>query len=331
MASAEAIRRERMHRVKALEANQKNTLTVLKQRLHIAIESTINNAANQIWVDAVKRAPTRKVFAGEKGHGGRNQVRAAIASDLNFVGSSRAGRALAKAGSDEIVVKRSRINAVNARSNAMEPSYRAEQKRAKYDPDFILPREVNIGSQGRVLGMSDPRVESALSTRGRYELNRRRTTEKYPESPIFSVSGGVDRASSEAGLVTLGGRLKKEIFLTPLQHRGSTTFRRVVSPTRYAKYVEFGTRYAAAQPYLRPALAQQHTHFVDNLRKNLDKAGSELRSVGAKAETTGIIGRPTGKNWGRTRIATVGQQKVSKADIDALERAVRITGGGGFR
>jgi HK97 gp10 family phage protein len=34
-----------------------------------------------------------------------------------------------------------------------------------------------------------------------------------------------------------------------------------VSPTPYAKYVEFGTRRSRAQPYLRPALAQVRESF----------------------------------------------------------------------
>jgi HK97 gp10 family phage protein len=343
MASAEAIRRERMKRVKTIEAAQRNTLEkTLKKRLHQAIESTINNAANQIYVDAVKRAPQRKIFKGAGAnlatgaisHGGRNQVRAAIASDLNFAGSSRAGRALAKAGSAEIVTRRSRIHGDNPISNAMDPSYLRDRAKARSDPeaDFPNAREVNVGSEGRILGMSDERVSGALSGRGRYELRSGRAIVSTAggRDEHGRISGGIDRQASNAGMVTLGGRLKKEIRITPLMHRGNITFRRVESPTRYAKYVEFGTRYAAAQPYLRPALAAQYSKFVDNLRSNLNKASSGLREAGAKAETTGASG-PTRKNWARTRKATVGQQKVSKADIDALERVVRISGGGGFR
>lgn len=77
-----------------------------------------------------------------------------------------------------------------------------------------------------------------LTVRGRYELKSGRAN--------FTTGG----------TTTLGGRLRGEIHVEPARGGGSVWTARVVSPTRYAKYVEFGTRHSRAQPYLRPALAQ---------------------------------------------------------------------------
>jgi HK97 gp10 family phage protein len=87
-----------------------------------------------------------------------------------------------------------------------------------------------------------------LTSRGRYELKVGRAN--------FSGPGGT----------TLGGRLRGEIHVVPAEGRGPRWVARVVSPTRYAKYVEFGTRHNRAQPYLRPALSQVRESFRSRMR-----------------------------------------------------------------
>lgn len=88
----------------------------------------------------------------------------------------------------------------------------------------------------------------ALTARGRYELKAGRAN--------FKSAGGT----------TLGGRLRGEIHSVPVEGGGTKWTAKVVSPTRYAKYVEFGTRHARAQPYLRPALAQVRSSFRARMR-----------------------------------------------------------------
>lgn len=42
----------------------------------------------------------------------------------------------------------------------------------------------------------------------------------------------------------------------------------IVEPyAEYAAYVEYGTRYMAAQPYMRPAYNQESTRFFDDIEK----------------------------------------------------------------
>lgn len=88
----------------------------------------------------------------------------------------------------------------------------------------------------------------ALTARGRYELKAGRAN--------FTSAGGT----------TLGGRLRGEIHTVPAESGGTRWTARVVSPTPYAKYVEFGTRHSRAQPYLRPALAQVRSSFRSRMR-----------------------------------------------------------------
>lgn len=88
----------------------------------------------------------------------------------------------------------------------------------------------------------------ALTSRGRYELKTGRAN--------FSGPGGT----------ILGGRLRGEIHMVPAEGSGPRWVAKVVSPTRYAKYVEFGTRHNRAQPYMRPALAQVRESFRGRMK-----------------------------------------------------------------
>jgi HK97 gp10 family phage protein len=70
-----------------------------------------------------------------------------------------------------------------------------------------------------------------LSRRGRYEAKSGRAIHKGE----------------------LGGRLRDEIEAIRASLDGRMIRSRVISPTPYSKFVEFGTRHNAAHPYLRPA------------------------------------------------------------------------------
>jgi HK97 gp10 family phage protein len=73
----------------------------------------------------------------------------------------------------------------------------------------------------------------------------------------------------EGDLVTLGivvqnearklcpvdtGRLRSSIMSSGLQRDGKGAYVRIGTNVHYAGHVEFGTRFMAAQPYMRPAL-----------------------------------------------------------------------------
>ena len=61
-----------------------------------------------------------------------------------------------------------------------------------------------------------------------------------------------------------GGTLARSIELE-LTNEGMTA--EVAPHTNYAAYVEYGTRYMDAQPYMRPAFLQESQRFKDDLKK----------------------------------------------------------------
>lgn len=108
------------------------------------------------------------------------------------------------------------------------------------------------GGRGRPPLLAAPtvlRFNTPLTARGRFELKSGRAA-----------------FTSPTGSMTLGGRLRGEILAVPSESGGPTWVAKVVSPTPYAKYVEFGTRRSRAQPYLRPALSQVRESFRARMR-----------------------------------------------------------------
>lgn len=101
----------------------------------------------------------------------------------------------------------------------------------KAAPQFMHRRGV-VQKAGQPNRLRLPSAQARLDRRGRYELRSGR-----------SIHGG-----------DLGGKLRDEIFSTEARIDGSVIVVRVMSPTAYAKFQEFGTRHNAAHPYLRPAL-----------------------------------------------------------------------------
>jgi HK97 gp10 family phage protein len=51
------------------------------------------------------------------------------------------------------------------------------------------------------------------------------------------------------------GRLRSSIQTTGVRHDAGGSYVQVGTNVDYAVFVEFGTRHAAAQPYMRPAFA----------------------------------------------------------------------------
>jgi len=80
----------------------------------------------------------------------------------------------------------------------------------------------------------------------------------------------------EGGEVTVGGRLRGEIFATRVTRTGNGLAEvMVISPTPYAKYMEFGTRHNRAHPYLRPALEESRGDVVAQIASAVAEASKK--------------------------------------------------------
>ena len=99
------------------------------------------------------------------------------------------------------------------------------------------------------------------------------------DSPLSS-RGAYDVRSGRANFgsganVTVGGRLRGEIRAEPAKLTGNGAEAWVISPTPYAKYMEFGSRHNRAHPFLRPALEESRQDLVAAIRSSIAKASKK--------------------------------------------------------
>lgn len=79
----------------------------------------------------------------------------------------------------------------------------------------------------------------------------------------------------EGSAVTVGGRLRGEIRALKPSGSGDVLEAWVISPTPYAKYMEFGTRHNRAHPYLRPALEESHEDIRSLVSREVAQAAKK--------------------------------------------------------
>lgn len=136
------------------------------------------------------------------------------------------------------------------------------QSKIEADADATQRRTLGLGpGPVRVQRTSAARIHSVMAARTISGPGQLRINTPLTSRGRWELKSGRANFNSPSGRVTLGGRLRGEIHDDPASGPGPFWVAKVVSPTRYAKYVEFGTRRSRAQPYLRPALSQVRESF----------------------------------------------------------------------
>jgi HK97 gp10 family phage protein len=101
------------------------------------------------------------------------------------------------------------------------------------------------------------------------EMSRRKAG--FLAQPTFLTRRGASEVRTKRAVfaswqhLKVGGRLRGEIHAIAPTLAGNRAEAWVISPTRYAKYQEFGTRHNAAHPFLRPAAAESRAEVVSRI------------------------------------------------------------------
>jgi HK97 gp10 family phage protein len=262
--------------------------SLIQDSIEFAIVAAVNQTVDQAYAHAQQKVPVRKVFKG---------------GSRRFKTLPRLGQAEIDKGIVVGTPQWERFQQIKAAREITDlpkgtahylPSNRTQTNRPWANRYFPLPGSLSRQSRtglttgpvpkgrkqlAQALDLRRRVVEgnadaiAFLDARGRYELKRVGTT-KNP-SAIFPGDLG-DRQ-----VMRLGGRLKGEMDTERASYGTGPRFEgAVTSKTPYAKYVEFGTRYAAAQPYLRPALDSVRNRFRENIIRTVKKAGRFGSPVG---------------------------------------------------
>ena len=177
------------------------------------------------------------------------------------------------------------------RPTGLNQSMRKVEWGSRVRGDF---RRVSYDEKAQAFRLEDPFAHMQLTGRGRAELRRKEQQLSVFDQAKFLAgrSKGTTALSKNPASIyegRLGGRLKGEMYVQRAQPEDNGFAGYVVSPTPYAKYVEFGTRYAAAQPYLRPALDTIETRYHDDMVRALQRAGRVALQAGKDLPFSGRV------------------------------------------
>lgn len=229
-----------------------NTIGGVAQAILEAASAALGDGAKVVEARARNLAPIRHIFAED-----RYTIRFKKVSEIERDRSIRATLGLSFEGSPENPRPRTiRARPADAYGRRPTPKWRerrmgvAQQHAADYAHEQTA-RKLGLGAQ-----------PTALDRRGAYEVRSRRA------------------AFLRWGHSYVGGRLRGEIFSTGAVIRGRRAEAWVISPTPYARYMEFGTRHNAAHPFLRPAAEESRGEVValiaDAVRGALPHGGANV-------------------------------------------------------
>lgn len=88
------------------------------------------------------------------------------------------------------------------------------------------------------------------------------TVKSSAQKVVQKSAKAVERGAKSAAPVGPTGQLQSEIYSAT---RGMSA--QIISPTRYAQFVEFGTYKDAPQPYMTPALEAEAPNYLAEMAK----------------------------------------------------------------
>lgn len=238
---------------------------------------------------AKKHAPVRKVTR----RGGRVSTRGMTDAEIADLPDDIL-QAISLANTWDKTGARPRVTTKRSLAGYEKPGVRVKGKTVSRAKQGGKARDVLINPDTGERTMRFPAMAALLSSRGKRELEggRRRSSsgtnldgvyikgisaiERVKRrNPVTGKTESFDR-TRHGYRATLGGRLKDEIRAHLDTVSAGVVSGELVSPTAYARYVEFPTSRTAAQPYMRPARDAMEAR----LPKEIDKALTRVSQMG---------------------------------------------------
>ena len=226
------------------------TFEQVNQNIKEAAVASLSRGAEIVAERARQRAPVRKIFSG-----GTGRIRWRTAAEVE---------------SDRSIRKALGLGPETMKPASMK-ARPGSPRAGGYARSVVIPNTANTGvDEMRAINprrrglnrLIHPEAAQALSRRGRYEVRSRRAD--------FNRM--------------VGGRLRGEITAIPAALRGNRIEARVISPTPYAKFQEFGTRHHPAHPFLRPALRESRSQVLSDLKSSIRGAIRQSGKIEVRVE-----------------------------------------------
>lgn len=221
---------------------------VIEQQVYERVEEGLQEAAKEIVRVAKSLAPVRKLEKYQR-TGGRRKPRLA---DDNVVGifDKSTGRQLSKSQVSRLFTSGKTGAQLQGHLSAMSPSatYGKNGKLTGYESSSeitargIAKTLASAGYEFRLVGDNYKRSKAAERevSLGNFHID--------------SIDAVGKSGKMSLGKITYGGHLRRSIKSASVTRDGGKIRTSIAATASYAKYVEFGTRHAKAQPFLLPAI-----------------------------------------------------------------------------
>lgn len=235
----------------------------IQTQIEAAVLAVVNSSAHRAYDVAQQRVPVRRIFKG----GRRQFVTLPRVTMQNIEQAKVAGTPEHQAVQNALAAREISGMPLDAtgKQTYYQPGRKIQTNRPWENRDFALPgkygRKPGGAARAQRLDLRSQLLQPQLNRLGDYAFS------------LLSSKGRYELRTGRADYKgRVGGRLKGEMEVE--EAKVGPHFRaEVSSPTYYAKYVEFGTRRAAAQPYLRPGLMAVSISYRDNMLSALQRAG----------------------------------------------------------
>jgi hypothetical protein len=253
-----------------------SNLVLAGETIFDAAVEALSAGAQLVEKRAKELAPVRNLFTDTK-----YSIRYKRASEVEH---DRALRTMLGLGPD---IAEKMPKTIYDRRSATKATDRYHEITGGRPPRYWLRRSMNPeGSTGGAQWL----LQSYQDEMAARKRARKAGEYREAEIPLLSRRGAAEVKSGRAAYLskvgsvsrmTIGGRLRGEIFSTRAVPNGKRAEAWVISPTKYAKYMEFGTRHAAAHPYLRPALLESRGSIVSLVKAAVANATRTSGGAGA--------------------------------------------------
>lgn len=241
--------------------------------IYEALEQAVDNVLAHGVKVAKKHAPVRKVTR----RGGRVQKRDLTDDEIAELPDFVKGGLNPLTGNTFIRTgKRPQTTVKRSLAGAQEPRLRIKGRTYRTGK---TAREVRLNNQTGRYELRNPKVKQFLNADGQRALEdgtgvytRRiayteRTKVRNPRTGKMETRERIRRGY----ISTIGGRLRGEIRADFLGVENGVVRGELVSPTEYARFVEFPTSRTAAQPYMRPARSAMEARLVPEIEAAISR------------------------------------------------------------
>lgn len=262
-------------------------IAIIRDTIERALVAGVNDVAEDAHERALKDVPVRKIFRYGRGprsglrQQGRQETRTLSLQEARSESSVRKRLGLGSAFTDPMGNQRktpqiqTTLFPGNYRSRNRANDYRSMDRRTygrvggKSELHLVdVQRGMIMGTKGLVpysvnkITPGSIERESDLSARGEYERKVGRALQKGKGEEPDTLGGALRRTVQDGFARAIPGGKR----ITATIGAGS-------DKVKYAKYVEFGTSRARAQPFLRPALAQAREELMQSVLGHLKSLG----------------------------------------------------------